>query len=110
MLKLLGFLIKATLFSAVVLIAGNLIHVGDRTVSEHVNSMVTSVTNAGIPGKLQEWANSQPAIPTDRVDHARRAPSRNLSASAKSESNSGGDEITPTERKKLKALIEEMNR
>lgn len=110
MFKLMGYAIKTIIFSVIVLVAGNLITIGDRTLSDHVRTGITGVKDAGIPEKINDWAKSQPAVPTERAERMKKAPANNQAANSKNLDDASSDEITPSERRKLKALIAEMNR
>lgn len=110
MFKFFGLCIKVVFFSTIVLVVGNIARIGDHTVSDYVRMGIDQVSDAQIPEKLHDWANAQPTIPSEKSEPMKKSPARNLSANTKNSKDLESDEITPNERKKLKAIIEEMNR
>lgn len=96
MLKILGFLLKFTIFSLLILVLGNWLRWDGKTISDQVKLRMSHAEEAGILGTVKGWA--------DRVTHdAKQGFKRKMTEMPMQE------EISPTERQKLKALIRELN-
>ncbi|MCM2324399.1 MAG: hypothetical protein NDJ90_14165 [Oligoflexia bacterium] len=105
MFRLLGLLIKASLFAIIVLVLGNWLHWGDRTISDEIKVRMSHAERSDLAGKVKDFAGDV---------------SRGLRNSASGGSDDrpiqGGDKslsaselIPSSERQKLKALIRELN-
>jgi hypothetical protein len=85
MLKLLGSGIKLVIFSLLVLILGNWLHWDGRTISDQVKMGMSHAEESSVVHSLRSWAQK-------------------ITLNARE-----GEEITTSERQKLKALIKELN-
>jgi hypothetical protein len=105
MFRILGFLLKVTVFSVLVLVIGNLVHWRGRTVSDQVRTNISHAERAAWVGvdEVKHWAG--------RItqDTKAGATARKKAASAKPEAAVRQDELQGSERQKLRALIEELN-
>lgn len=98
MFNALGFILKLSIFSMIVLILGNWLKLGDKTISDQVKTEMIHAENSEIAGKLRKWSGE---LTHDiRLGYKKRF---------RSESNDP-ESIMPSERQKLKNLIEELNR
>ena len=96
MLKLIGSLFKAALFSLLILALGNRVHWNGITLSDQVRIGMAHAENTGIFEKIKDWAQ-------DLTEDVRKGAHQKLKHSETSE------EIRSSERQKLKALIQELN-
>ena len=110
MFKILGFFIKLTIFSALVLIIGNLIHWNGRTVSDQVKTQLSHAERTawvGVSG-MKHWAGKLTG--DSKEGSARKKTLRPNAALEPMDSNEDDSKKIPaSERQKLRALIEELN-
>ena len=131
MIKLFSNLIKFAIFSIAILVLGNYFRWDGKTVSDQIQTRVSHAENSDMAAKLKNWSK-------ELIDDTKKAPSHSstqgnskkssrtaaassgelahepLTAPLVSKSNSGelqnpSEEIPPTERQKLRALIRELN-
>ena len=121
MFKLVGFFVKIILFSAMILVLGQLIHWKGKTVSDQVRTHLAQAQRSTAAKKAR-------GIVVDLADDVTIGAAKAKSAAQETvlsitHSNSGvhgstpsaldeslGQEIAPTERQKLRSLIQELNR
>lgn len=134
MLKALGWIIKISLFSVAVLLAGDWVHWNGKTLSQHVRAQVgqaehtnTAAYMRGLTRRVTEDARegfdkkikqlklkTSSAEIIDRTEMQAAAPVSSMKGRLP-EQNSGQtmarteEPIAPSERQKLKALIHELN-
>ena len=122
MIKLFGSLLKFALFSIGVLILGNWIRWDGKTVSDQIQTRVSHAENSDMAEKVKSWskeliddtkkASSHSAKKSIHGAAAPSGASTHETVSAHSISNeirNPSEEIPPTERQKLRALIRELN-
>jgi hypothetical protein len=98
MLRMLGFCVKLVIFSVLVLVLGNWLHWDGRTISDQVKVKMSHAERSDLFGAVRNWA--------DKVTYdARKGVQRKLGHSTPEQN----EEITSSERQKLKALIQELN-
>jgi hypothetical protein len=111
MLKPIFFVIKLAVFASAVLVLGNLVHWQGRTVSDQVKLRMASAQRSerGLTetaGKLKSWAG-------DLVSDSRKATRATVSGTTGNQVSVSADkpldDIHPSERQKLRALIRELN-
>jgi hypothetical protein len=99
MLKLIGFCLKLAAFSVIILILGNWIRWDGRTISDQVKLRMSHAERTNWAGTVRNWA--------ERVTHdAREGMQKKKENTNSSEPQ---EELTSSERQKLKALIRELN-
>jgi hypothetical protein len=116
MIKAISFLFKLTLFSILVLVLGNMLKIGDRTISDQVKTELAHAERSEFAAKLKNWASQ---ITTDsRVGSQIKAKVEQFSGASSGASSSAHDSssssrmtdrISPSERQKLKNLLQELN-
>lgn len=105
MIRAISFVFKFLIFSALVLVLGNWIKVGNKTISDQVKTEMAQAERSEFVGKVRGWANR---ISQDsRLGQLKKIQLNEKSASPE---NRVTENITPSERQKLKSLIEELNR
>ncbi len=123
MLKAIGWVLKAAIFSVVVLILGNWLHVGGKTISDQVKTQMSHAEHSGLGDAASSISNMGKGwaekITGDAKKGAVRAPrtSQNSSQStgtpvAQKENeipSAAAEEIPSSERQKLRALIRDLN-
>src|SRR6185312_9150448 len=92
MLKALGWTLKIAMFAALVLVLGNYIHVGGRTVSDQVRTGLAHAERSDLASDVKDWA-------TRLTKDARKGASRHAREA----------EIPSSEKQKLRDLIRELN-
>ena len=117
MFKAIAYVIKASLFTLLILVLGNWVRWDGRTISDHVKSTMAAVTRGEKPSRTEKPVAKS-------IDHAmdktmtkirswkdRISTGENeTSSSAKSgRSTAEIDRISPNERQKLRSLIQELN-
>jgi hypothetical protein len=102
MFNAIGVFFRIIFFSTVVLVLGNWLHWGGRTVSDQVRIGMAHAERSDLFHKVQNWANH---ITQDARKGFQIAP---FSGNSKG-SSPLSDEITSSERAKLRALIQELN-
>ena len=131
MIKLFGNLIKFAIFSIAVLILGNYVRWDGKTVSDQIQTRVSHAENSDMAAKIKIWskeliedAKKAPTHSTSQVyskkqsravtatagasTHAASTTS-SVSQAVSNEIQNPSEEIPPTERQKLRALIRELN-
>jgi hypothetical protein len=92
MLRLLSFLIKLSIFGVVILMLGHVVTWKGKTISDQVKTQMSHAERMDLVGQVKTWTNDT------------------LSSEASPRAKQKKDEqISPTERQKLKALIQELN-
>src|SRR5262245_40182579 len=131
MLKLIGWTIKLTVFAVIVLVLGNWLQIDGKSISDQVKSHMSHAQRQAphlkhslhqkLTEKIEsarEWSESN-GVPTmearnDSLSHSAPAPAATMSKvssrnpSAKKQKAAQDEEIPPTERQKLRALIREL--
>lgn len=119
MLKAIGWLIKASVFAIAVLIVANYLKVGKNTVSDHLKTQLSHAENAEVVGEVKDWA--QHVTKEHRGGLLKKVDIESGVVAAKSEAavaraktalapaKTEGEEISSTERQKLRALMRELN-
>lgn len=104
MIRAIGFLIKTCFFSVVILILGNWLKIGDRTISDQIKTQIAHAEQWKIAGKIRGW--------TMRFDpeHLGRQRKIKLEEAVTGSDDHSSERISPSERQKLKNLILELNR
>ncbi len=115
MINAMGWLIKITLFSLLILFLGNWIHWNGKTVSDQVKTQIAHAERSDIATSIRKWTGNV----THDVRHQARKPARHASPETSDDTASykSGEpaEVTPmekipsSERQKLRALIQELN-
>lgn len=117
MFKMIGWMIKTSLFALAILVLGSMIRWNGETLSDQVKTGIAHAEPSRVAEKIKRWASG---LVDDARDTARRAvgsqnPSRReryrrpQAEAIEAAAEEDGD-ISPTERQKLRALIEELNR
>jgi len=108
MLRSIGWLIKVCFFSLIVLILGQLIHWGNRTVSDEIKQQMAHAEQTQSYKTFKNWSKT---LVQDAKEGARRKWNSFFLNSTQNEmqSFSEEDEISSSEKQKLKALIQELN-
>lgn len=96
MLKIVGFFFKMTIFSILVLVLGNSLHWGGRTISDQVRTTMAHAEHSDLFGIVRNWA--------EKITHDARQGYQNKVNHSLSQ-----EEIPASEKQKLKALIRELN-
>jgi hypothetical protein len=99
MFKLIGLLFKIAIFGVVVLIIGNTVHWGGRTISDQIRIGLSSAQKSTMGKQVQGWA-------TGFVNEARKG---SLQAAPGQQEAPDSENIPHSERQKLRALIKEIN-
>ncbi|MEO5969097.1 MAG: hypothetical protein ABIQ95_04155 [Bdellovibrionia bacterium] len=95
MLKGIGYLIRLALFSVFILVLGNSVHWEGKTISDQVKLRMSHAERSEVYGSVRSWAEKL------TLDATRNAIKRVDRVTV--------EEIRPSERQKLKALIRELN-
>jgi hypothetical protein len=123
MLKAIGWLIKASVFAALVLVAANYFKVGTKTVSDELKTQLSHAENAEVVGEVKDWAHRMTNAHRDgilkksKVDRGEArtkgvvlVPQQKMVSKPSATSvASTSEEISSTERQKLRALMRELN-
>ena len=99
MLRLIGWLCKVILFTAVVLVLGNWFHWGGKSISDQVKTGMAHAEKNPWISDAKDWATSV----TEDVKMGI------LKNGGKKASRLEVEEVTGSERQKLRALIKELN-
>lgn len=99
MFKLMGLLLKIAIFGVVVLVIGNTVHWGGRTISDQIRIGVSSAQKSAVGKQVQSWA-------TGFLNEARKG---SLQAAPGQQEAPDSENIPHSERQKLRALIKEIN-
>ncbi len=134
MFKLIGWVLKLTVFAVLVLTAGNYFHWGSKTVNDEIRTQLSHAERPDWSGKLKEWTGTGEEVSPRHSaarhrgaeNHARNGnqshPARPAGPAPGSESEpvvaqitTGAEtvppqeKVSPSERQKLRALIQELN-
>lgn len=118
MINAMGWLIKVTLFSIVILVLGNWIHWNGKTVSDQVKTQISHAERSDIATSLRRWTGNvtQDVRTQSRKTAHRKEPSPEASLEGSGDATGRpSDEVKPmekipsSERQKLRALIQELN-
>jgi hypothetical protein len=119
MFKAIGWLIKAALFAALVLVLGNLVHWKGRTVSDQVRVGIAHAERSDVADKLKDWTSNtaddlEDHVPKNVIEgakHLRLHPLKKIAANSvsRSEEDQSDERLPSSERQKLRALIRELN-
>ncbi len=117
MLKLIGWLVKASFFAAVILVLGNLIHWRGRTVSdqvkaqlghvEKVKNMAMGYTHEAQATRLWTQTPATKKLAHPHVSTYTGSPKARSEEARSSEAISAPEQIAPSEQQKLRSLIGE---
>jgi hypothetical protein len=99
MLRLIGTVIKTAIFAIIVLVLGNWLRWDGKTISDQVKIGMAHAEKQNILQSVRVWAEQ---ITHDAKQGLRRKPSQPLTSQST-------EEISSSERQKLKALIRELN-
>lgn len=127
MLKAIGWLIKASAFAIVVLVIANYLKIGSKTVSDHLKTQLSHAENAEVVGEVKDWAQhvtkdhrggilkkvnietGAAALKNEPVLARAKAAIAPARKTASAEAGTAAEEISSTERQKLRALMRELN-
>ena len=107
MLNAMGSLVRHTLFAIAILIAGQWVEWEGHTLSSHVNHALQHAMNSNIMDRMKDWSRqltqdaqvgASKIIRKDQIQSRSSAPQREA-----------GEDISSSERKKLRELIQELN-
>lgn len=101
MFKILGWVIKASLFAAAVLVLGNVLHIGGRTVSDQVRTSLSHAEQFDALDGVKTWTSDM-ADKTRRAAEELKKPAKHANTSAVQNSRltnrKTASENTPVER------------
>jgi hypothetical protein len=112
MIRALVWLLKVSLFSIVILILGNWLKIGNRTISDQVKTELAQAERSEIASKLRSWASQ---VTTDsKMGSQIKARIEQYTGSSAgpnggSPDHSSVERISQSERQKLKSLLQELN-
>jgi hypothetical protein len=133
MFKAIGWLIKLTIFTGIILVLGNMLHWKGHTVSDQVKTSLASAQTAETIDDIKTWANHITSTPgsSHAITHLKNAKKRalpqesprnsihhaNVTANVATDPQAAmqqpeaqaQEEIPSSERQKLRALIREIN-
>ena len=102
MLKLVGFFFKLATFAALILVLGNWIEWDGKTISDQVRLKMSHAERSPAISSIRHWA--------EKITHdAHKGIQRKLDHTTDNSRSTEEEEILPSERQKLKALIRELN-
>jgi hypothetical protein len=103
MLRILVFCLKAVIFAAVVLVLGNSFRWEGKTISDQVKVSMAHAENSKVAGTVRGWA--------EKLTHdAQKGIQKKFNTTSPGQMTiEVPEEITASERQKLKALIQELN-
>jgi hypothetical protein len=104
MFKAIGWLLKLTIFAALVLVLGNYFKWGGKTVSDQVKTQMAKAQSLEVPTAVQGWASE---LISDTGQGSRKGPV--LRKAEKEQRPEEGTDIPSSERQKLKTLIRDLN-
>jgi hypothetical protein len=104
MFKLMAWIIKVTVFAAIVLVLGNVVKWHGRTVSDQIKTQVSHAEQTPWGERAQDLLNSP-----SYLSSTNKASGRHSVNTANSAHPLTDEKISPTEQQKLKALIRELN-
>lgn len=90
MLKLIGLLLKLSLFALAILVLGNIVQIRGRTVSDQIKTQMSHAERLLPVQPLEEWRQKIKNSSNELLEAA-------------------DEEILPSERKKLQSLLKELN-
>lgn len=100
MFSLFSSIIKISLFTVVILLLGNSIHIGGRTVSDQIRIGLSQVERGPIGDKVKAWSAVLTSDMKKGAAKISTAPGSHVQHQEK---------LEPSERLKLKKLIEDLN-
>jgi hypothetical protein len=114
MIKAIGWLIKLTLFSVLILVLGNWIQWKGKSVSDQVKTQISHAERSDFANSIRRWTGD---VAQDARKGARRKSVRSVSVEEETEVTSEEphpaakpmESIHSSERQKLRALIQELN-
>jgi hypothetical protein len=117
MIHAMGWLIKITLFSILILVLGNWIHWNGRTVSDQVKTQISHAERSGLASSIRRWTNNVAQDVRSEGHEEARKTIRHKSENRPKEMEpaEASDDVKPmekipsSERQKLRALIQELN-
>jgi hypothetical protein len=119
MIRAVSWMIKTALFAAFILVLGNWIHWGGKTVSDQVKTEMSQVQRSGAASSLKTWerrlGKEVKEDATTGLSHKVMKIKKSIQAELPSDSTTSnsdgadGDKIPSSERQKLRALIQELN-
>lgn len=101
MLKLMGWMMKCTILSIVVLVLGNWVQWDGKTVSDQIKTQLSHAEKSEWAGDVRHWAS--------QVTQDARVGIQKKSSYVTRSTHSNDEEITASERQKLRSLIRELN-
>jgi hypothetical protein len=107
MLNALGNLIKLALFTVAILFAGQWIQWEGRPLASHVNRAIHQALNSEVMDRFVSWSKSLTRDAQEGAKKYSKGDEIRLRASAPQRSE--GEDITSSERQKLRELIRELN-
>jgi hypothetical protein len=96
MFKLFSLVFKVVVFSAAILVLGHYLTWEGKTLSDQVRLQLSHAERSPVAARVKKWTNG---LMNDAV-----------SGSKSQKSQKDGEEVPPSERQKLRALIRELNR
>lgn len=102
MIRAIGWCIKVTLFAGVILVLGNWIKWGNKTVSDQVKTQISHAERSDIAGALKKWTNTV-------TDEAKNGAAKSSLFEKRRSEVRPQERIPSSERQKLRALIQELN-
>jgi hypothetical protein len=115
MIKAIGWIIKVSVFAALVLVAANWVRVGGKTVSDQVKTQMSHAERSELVGTVKDWATT---VTKDaqrsfekraNLHNTARPPNPMLRSSEDGNAGDRSSEFPSSERQKLQALIRELN-
>lgn len=97
MFKLIGTLLKVTLFAIVILVLANVFEWRGKTISDQVKTQLSHAERLPVTHQVKRWAGGLVKDSNTGAQNRARQKDTDL------------DQITASERQKLKSLIEELN-
>ncbi len=102
MLKFFGFCLKVAIFSILVLILGNTLYWDGKTISDQVKLKMAHAERSNVIDTVRDWAKK---VTLDAKLGLQRKPDHSVAPTH----SSTHEQISSSERQKLKALIQELN-
>lgn len=108
MFKRIQSLLRTALFVTFILVAGHLITVGGKSISDHVNEWVAPLKPERVVNRTKSWIAElllKTSENNDSIKGSNAAPVRESNR----RTSAAQTELSDTERKKLRSLINELN-
>lgn len=102
MLRLFWILIKCALFSIVIVVLANWIQWKGKTVSDQIKIQMAHAERTDLVTKVRTWTKNL-------ADDATRGAMNKLEYEKKKLENQGAESIPPSEKQKLRSLIQDLN-